>query len=434
MTTFPSGPGVQPARPRRRAFLRGAAGLAAGLAHGPAPAQTALAALADSPCATWGTALTGPAPASSMLSFNNQTLRLIVRASIGGARVRVRLSNEWGNAALQVGAAWLGIHAAGANVAAASNRQLRFNGKAGATMAAGATLSSDALDFPLPPFAGLALSLYLPGAVQAASVHDAAFQTSYVSATGDHAGAAAMAVQRTLYSWPLLAEIDAAGPAPGSATAAPASALVALGDSLTDGARSSGNADRRWPDYLARRLAAQRPAGWAPVGVVNRGISGNRLLADSADTPLAGRAAVERFERDVAATAGARYLAVLVGINDIIRSPSANPVTADQLAAGYTRLAARAHARGMLALGATMPPFEGYTWYTTARDGVRRRANDWIRNGGAFDAVADFDAVLRDPRQPTRLLARYDSGDHLHPQDAGYEAMAQAVPLGLFAP
>jgi lysophospholipase L1-like esterase len=167
--------------------------------------------------------------------------------------------------------------------------------------------------------------------------------------------------------------------------------------------------------------------------VVNRGIGGNRLLRDPGEQPLFGRAVLARFDRDVLATAGARWLAILIGINDICYSPSANPIPAADLVQGYQQLVARARTRGLAVLGATMTPFGGHVYYLPAREAVRSQANDWIRNGGAFDAVADFDLALRDPSQPDRLNAAYDSGDHLHPNDAGYQAMANAVPLSFFS-
>jgi len=406
----------------RRIFLQRASALATSLAL--APDLLAATVPGETWYGTWGTALTGPAPATSALAFSNQTLRLIVHASIGGSRVRVRLSNEMGGTALSIGAAWLGLAASAANLAAGSNRQLSFAGRAAATVARGGTLASDPLDLAVPAQANLALSLYLPGSVQAATVHDAAFQTSYVSTSGNQAASQSLRVQRSLYAWPFLAELDIGRTAAGAT-------LVALGDSMTDGLRSTGSANRRWPDYLARRLLAAGGAGGVPVGVVNRGISGNRLLGDSDSTPLAGRDALERFDRDVLATSGVRYLVVLIGINDIINASSSSlPTLADAITAGYTRLVNRAHTAGIRVLGGTLLPFEGYTWYSAARESVRQRVNSWIRTAGAFDAVADFDAAVRDPARPTRMRADLVSEDLLHPKDAGYEAMARAVPLG----
>jgi len=406
----------------RRTFLQTASTLAAGVAL--APGALRYAAAAETWNATWGAAPAGPAPVSSYMSFSNQTLRLIAHASIGGSRARVRLSNELGRTSVQVGAVWLGISSSGASLVAGSNRQLRFGGSAGTSLAAGAALLSDPVDLSIPAQANLALSLYLPGSVQAATVHDAAYQTSYVSAAGNYAANAALSAQRTLYSWPFLTEIDIGSTRAGAT-------LIALGDSQTDGSLSTNNGNRRWPDYLARRLQTETGSGALPVGVVNRGIAGNRLLGDADNTPLAGKDAIERFDRDVLATSGARFLVILIGINDILFSSSPDASLANQITNGYLQLVARARIRGMRVLGATLLPFEGYTWYSAARENVRQRVNSWIRTAGAFDAVLDFDAAVRDPNRPTRILPARDGGDHLHPNDAGYEAMARAVPLSL---
>jgi lysophospholipase L1-like esterase len=407
-------------QPRRR-FLRTSSALAAGLVLAPGALRQALAA-SESWTATWGAAPAGPPPAASALSFSNQTLRLIVHTSIGGNRLRVRLSNEFGKTPLQIGAAWVGVTSSYASVVAGSNRQLTFAGRTSATIAAGAPLLSDPVDLAVSANADLAISLYLPGSMVASTVHDAAYQTSYVSSTGNYAATASLPISRSVYSWPFLTEID---------VAVAGGALVAVGDSQTDGALSTGNANRRWTDYLARRLQAEMPYG--PIGVVNRGISGNRLLGDADNTPLAGKDALERFDRDVLATAGVRYLAVLLGINDIINVDSSSLSTIpDDIIAGYTQLIARARTRGIQAFGATLLPFEGYAWYAPARETARQRVNDWIRTSGAFDAVLDFDLAVRDRAQPGRLLPAYDGGDHLHPNDLGFDAIARSVPLGIF--
>nr|WP_229416274.1 SGNH/GDSL hydrolase family protein [Massilia sp. PDC64] len=381
---------------------------------------------ADTWCATWGTAPAGPPPSASLQTFGNQTLRLIVHTSIPGNRVRVRLSNEMGSAPLRIGAAHIGLRASGANLVAGSGRDLTFGGSPAATVAPGDPLLSDPVDFAVPALADLAISLWLPGSTQATSIHDLALQTNYVSVAGNYANANALPVQRTLGSWPFLAEVDVTG---GAATP---SAIVALGDSLTDGVRSTSNANRRWTDVLARRLRTEATPGSPPVAVVNRGISANSLLTDYPTALLSGRDALERFDRDVLATAGARWLFVLIGINDILYSPASSPIPAESLQAGWLQMIARARTRGMQVIGATLLPYEGHPYFTTARDAVRQRANTWIRTSGAWDAVADFDAVLRDPARPARLLPAFDGGDHLHPNDAGYEAMAKSIPLGWF--
>jgi lysophospholipase L1-like esterase len=403
----------------RRTFLKACPALGAALAL---PAGFGHAALpAGEPwCATWGTAPAGPPPAATTMSFSNQTLRLIVHASIGGSRLRVRLSNEMGSTALRIGAAHIGLRSSGASLVAGSGRELRFAGRSGALIPAGAALLSDPVELSLPALADVAVSLYLPGTVQASTIHDLGLQTSYVSSTGNYASTPALPVSRSIASWPFLTEVDVGGPG---------AALVAIGDSLTDGVRSSGNANNRWPDYLARRLRNEALPGSLPVGIVNRGIAGNCMLSDYADALLAGRSGLERFDRDVLATSGARYLFVLFGINDICYSPSSNPIPADDITAGFQQLINRARVRGIGVLGATLPPFEGFVYYTPERETVRQRVNAWVRTAGAFDAVVDIEAVLRDPARPARVRAEYDSGDHLHPNDAGYQAMAQALPL-----
>jgi lysophospholipase L1-like esterase len=335
--------------------------------------------------------------------------------------VRVRLSNEMGSTPLRIGAANIALRSSGAGVVAGSGRDLSFGGRSFAIIPPGAPLISDPVDLAVPALADLAISLYLPDSVQATTLHDMAVQTSYIASAGNYASAPSLPVQQTIGSWPFLAEVDVL-PASGTARA-----VVALGDSITDGARSS-NTNRRWPDWLSRRLQHES----LPVAVVNRGIAGNCLLTDYATALIAGHDCLERFDRDVLATTGAGWLFALIGINDIVYSPSSNTISADELIAGYLQLIARARLRGLRAIGATITPFEGQAYYTPAREAARQRANDWIRNGGAWDAVVDFDQVLRDPAQPGRLNPAYDSGDHLHPNDAGYQLMAQAVPLSLF--
>jgi len=418
-----------PSTPGRRVFLRSApalaAGLAAGMAAAPSPARAANA--GETWFATWGAAPAGPPPAADLLAFRNQTLRLVVHASSGASRVRVRLTNEMGSTPLRIGAAGIGIRAGNAGLVAGSARDLPFSGRAGAVIPPGAALLSDPVDLAFPAFADLAVSMYLPDSVQGTTIHDLAQTQCYVSSTGSYVSAPALPVQATIRSWPFLAEVDVAAGSDGGAS------VVALGDSITDGVHSSSNLNRRWPDYLAQRLQSGRPAGGMPIGVVNRGIAGNCMLTEYATALLAGHSAAARFDRDVLATAGVRWLALLIGINDIVYSASSSPIPAADLQAGYLQLAARARAHGLGVLGATLTPFEGLSYYTPAREAVRSQVNGWIRSGGAFDAIADFDLALRDPNRPTRLHPAYDSGDHLHPNDAGYAALAQAVPLTFFA-
>lgn len=410
--------------PPRRRLLLGSAMLAAVIAlpSHPAGAQPWTT---ESWTATWGTAPAGPPPAASLQTFTDQTVRLIVHTSIGGNRVRIRLSNELGSTPLTIGAARIGLRAGGSDVAAGTDRALSFGGRAFVTITPGAPAVSDPVELNVPPLSDLAVSLYLPGTVQATTVHQLALQTNYVSLPGNFTAAATLPVQRTIQVWPFLTEVDvdSAGPA-----------IVTLGDSITDGTRSTPDTNNRWPDWLARRLQTERDPVLglnARFGVVNRGISGNRLLSDAPNT-LAGRSASARFDRDVLATAGVRYLVVMIGINDIGNSSPASPVTSEDLIAAYRQLILRAHAKGISVIGATLTPFEGAAYYSPEKEVVRQALNNWIRNNDEFDGVIDFDRATRDPAHPPRFLPAYDSGDHLHPNDLGYEAMGNAVPLALF--
>jgi len=418
---LPVPPSGRTARPARRNFLRAGPFLAASLAVPALPAR-AQAAGAERWSATWGAAPAGPPPSAGTQTYTSQTLRLVVHTSIGGNRVRVRFSNEMGTTPLRIGAASIAVRSSGSAVLQSTLRPLGFGGQEAITIPAGAPALSDPVELAVPAQADLAISLYLPGSVQATTIHDMALTSSYVSPAGDYTSSVSMPVSRAITSWPFLTEVDVDGAA---------STLVAIGDSLTDGARSTGNVNRRWPDYLVRRLQSSLGAG-GRIGVVNRGISANLLLNDYATALIAGRDVLERFDRDVLATAGVRYLALLIGINDISYSSGANPIPAADLIAGYRQVIARAHAHGITGIGATLPPMQGFVYYTAAREAVRRAANSWIRFSGEFDAVADIEAALRDPQEPARILALYDSGDHLHPNDAGYQAMANAFPLSPF--
>jgi lysophospholipase L1-like esterase len=363
-------------------------------------------------------------------TFSNQTLRLIVHTSIGGNQLRIRISNELGTTPLRIGEAHVALRQSGSSIVAGSDRPLTFRGKRAITIPPGAPVLSDPVDLDVPALSDLALSLHLPeSAVQATTIHGAAFQTSYVSMTGNFTGAASFPAARTITSWPFLTEVDVKAPG--------AEAIVALGNSITDGSNTAIDTNHRWPDLLAGLIA------WnSRLGVVNRGIGGNRMLRDPGEQPLFGRAALSRFDRDVLATAGVRYMVVLIGINDIGHPgtgtiPASEEPTVDELIAGYRQLIARAHEKGIAAYGATLTPFEGTTfpgYYSPEKEQLRQAVNNWIRSNGEFDGVIDFDRALRDPSHPTRVLPAYDSGDHLHPNELGMQAMAKAIPLQLFHP
>lgn len=338
---------------------------------------------------TWGAAPAGPPPPARLLTFTDQTLRLIVHTSTGGNRVRIRLSNEMGSTPLRIGSARIGVRASGAVVAAYSDRPLTFNGLRTVTIAPGSRVLSDAVELHVPALSDMAVSLFLPGASQATTIHESAFQTGYVSMPGDFSGSPSLPVQSTIGAWPFLTGVDLDLAAP---------VVVAFGDSITDGLKSTPNANRRWPDDLAQRL--QNLGAPGRVGIVNRGISANQLLTTEPTGLLAGRAGLERYDRDVLSTPGVRVVIVLIGINDI----SYHSASAASLADGYRQLVARGRARGIKVYGATLLPFESSPYYTAAREAIRQSINGWIRTSGAFDGVIDFDTVMRDPARPARLL------------------------------
>jgi lysophospholipase L1-like esterase len=413
----------------RRTFLVAGLALAATLATAPIGAQ-AQSWTTERWVGTWGAGPGGPPLPANTQTFTDQTLRLIVHSSIGGNRVRIRVSNEMGSTPLRIGAAHIALRASGAEIQAGTDRPLTFSGNTAITIPPGAPALSDPVDLNVPALSDLAVSIYLPGTVGATTIHGTASQTNYVSLPGNFTGAASLPTQRTILSWPYLAEVDVDG-----GQAAGAAAIVTLGDSITDGTRSTPDTNNRWPDWLARRLQTVRDPILGintRLGVINRGISGNRLLSNPAEGSLAGRSIQERFDRDVLAAAGVRYMTLMIGINDIGNSSAANPVSADDLIAGYRQVIARAHAKGIAVYGATLTPFEGAGYYSPEKDVVRQAVNNWIRSSDEFDGVIDFDRVTRDPAHPTRFLPAYDSGDHLHPNDLGYQAMGAAVPLELF--
>ena len=369
---------------------------------------------------TWSTALQAPNTVVFGVGpeFNNQTLRQIVRTSAGGRKVRVRLST-FGAGALVIGAAHVALREPGADAAIIpeSDRTLTFGGSPAITIPPGAPVLSDAVDLEVPPLADLAVSIYVPGATGPATWHFQALQTSYISPAGDFTAAAVMAVASTAQAWFWLAGVDVSGPAQ-------TRAIVTFGDSITDGTMSTPDKNNRWPDHLARRLMVQ--PGDQKVGVLNAGIPGNKLLND-----IVGPNGLARFERDVLSQPGVKHVIVLLGNNDIlfVFGP-ADVVTADQIIQGHRQLIQRAHARGVKIYGGTLTPFGGFAFSSPMKEAMRQKVNEWIRTSGEYDGVIDFDRALRDPGAPERL--RYDSGDHLHPDDAGYKAMADAVDLGLF--
>ncbi len=381
---------------------------------------------------TWGaspeppSAARGPFPATP--GFHDQTLRQLVRISAGGHRVRVRLTNEYGTAPLAIGAAHIAIAGEGGAIRAGTDHVLTFGGATSATIPAGSPLLSDPVDLDAPALARLDVSLYLPGDTGPCTCHSTSMQVGWAAGPGDQTAAAALTDPAKLQPRAFLAGVEVD-------SAKPAKAIVVLGDSISDGVGSTSDANRRWPDHLAERLAKR---GGMAFGVVNEGISGNRLLHDGA-----GVSALARLDRDVLATPGAAYLIVFEGVNDLGLSSlppemaklfgnAAGPVSADDLIAADKQIIARAHAHGLKVLGATIAPYKGASYWSADGEAKRTAINAWIRDGHAFDGVIDFDSVLRDPADPAQMRAGFHAGDHLHGSDAGYRAMADAIDLRLF--
>jgi lysophospholipase L1-like esterase len=362
----------------------------------------------------WGAAPHSSAAETTVPTFANQTLRLIVHLHAGGGSVRVRLANTFGDRAVTFGRVSVGVRTGGAAVG--SSKPVAFSGKTSVTVARGAEVSSDPTAITVAAGQDLAVSVYLPADTGPATWHRSALQTSYVSTAGDHTrDTAASAYTATASHWFFLDAISVSTTAPG--------AVVALGDSITDGSGSPGNANHRWPDFLSNRLAASGSA----ESVVDEGIAGNKVLTDD---PRSGVSALHRLTRDVLVRRGLRHVILLEGINDL-RAPD-KQATADEIIAGYRQIIDRVHAKHAKIFGATLTPVEGSGRYTAVMERERQKINTWIRTSGAFDGVIDFDKATQDPADPLRFLPNYDSGDHLHPNDKGYQAMAAAIDLNLF--
>lgn len=378
--------------------------------------------------ATWGAS---PAPQLSEaqmrtahLSFENQTIREIVHTSVGSNSVRVRLSNAHGKNTVEIGAAHIALRSQGPGIVAGSDRILTFNGRATVSIPPDALIFSDQVKLDVPAAGDLAISIFIRNAAAGAGIHYSAQQTSYIG-SGDVTGAASISDPTTLTSWVFLTGVDVLAP---QSTVA----IVAFGDSITDGARSTVDANRRWPNVLADRLLAQRRG--QRIAVVDAGIGGNRVLHDGF-----GVNALARFDRDVLAVPGAKYVIVLEGINDLghagTSAPESETVSAEDIIAGLKQMIERAHEKGLKIIGATLTPFEGTVikgYFTPEKEAKRQAINEWIRTGQAFDGVIDFEKALRDPANPNRMFPAFDGGDHLHPGDAGYKAMGEAIDLSLF--
>ena len=366
----------------------------------------------------------------SSLHFKNQTLRQIAHITMGGSRLRVVLSNAFGTVPLNVGAAQLALRSQGASIVAGSNRALLFGGRPQATIPPGAPLISDPVDLTVADFVDVVVDLYLPDDTEALksplTMHPAAWQTNYVSTPGNHVGAATLPVETTTAfrradglpsaSSFFVTRVEVLAPVA-------VGTIVALGDSITDGTYSGIDNNTRWPDYFARRLANSG----IRMGVINAGIGGNRILADGT-----GPGALARLDRDVLSQPCVTHVVVLEGINDIGQARE-NPLpSAADLIAAHRQIIERARGRGLKIYGATLTPFEGANYFTAEGEAKRKALNEWIRTGKAYDAVFDFDAAVRDASHPERLQTRFDPGDHLHLNAAGYEAVANTIDLKLF--
>ncbi|MCH7382619.1 SGNH/GDSL hydrolase family protein [Acinetobacter dispersus] len=381
-----------------------------------------------SPQPVWGTDFLFPT--NLPVSLHDQTVRQIARISVGGKRFRIVLSNTYGQQPIIIGKATIARPQQDGAMSVDGLQMVTFSGKAGVTIAAGASVISDPVPLTLPALAQMAVSIYLPNQTPISTFHWDGRQTGWIVA-GDQTASSTFKgvdVMTSTTARPLLTDIQVE-------IAQSTPLVVVMGDSITDGATASLDQDKRWPDYLAKRLV---PHG---VAVVNAGISGGRLLSDGM-----GMNALARLDRDVLAQPGVSSMIIMLGINDIswpgtaFAKTSKKP-TLEALTAGYSQLVAQAHIRGVRVIAATLTPFKGAlpktpldNYYQQDKENLRQQVNDWIRHSGVFDAVIDFDAVIRDPQKPTQIAARFDSGDHLHLGDVGNHAMAEAVDLHAVLP
>jgi lysophospholipase L1-like esterase len=386
--------------------------------------------------AAWSTAIHTPLPFPGLPPapvFEKQTIRMVIRPTIGGLRARIRFSNEYGASPLEIGSAHIALTNQGASIVAGSDHAITFNGKPSVVIPAGAPVLSDPVSINILPFTEVSVTIYLPRPTPATTTHFWAQHDTYISGSGDFASETSIPQPTVTKSWYYLAGLEVW-------TAEKAGAVVAFGDSITDGVGAKQGDYEDWPDVLAKRLAGQKGAS---LSVLNEGIGGNRILYDGA-----GVSALARLDRDVLAEPGVRDVILLEGINDIgwphmkLRPskdgspPKASPfagqgVTADDLILGMRQIIDRAHEHHIRVFGATLTPYQGADYFSEDGEQVRQAVNQWIRTGGAFDGVFDFDAAVRDPEHPAQFREAYQSGDHLHPSAAGYKAMVGAIDLGV---
>jgi lysophospholipase L1-like esterase len=372
---------------------------------------------------TWASSFMAAPEGNHTRPFALTTLRQIVHISNGGDRVRIRFTNAYGVDPLTLADVHIGISSGSSSIEAKTDHAVTFGGAASVRIAPGAEVYSDPVLLAAPPLSDLAISFFIPNQVmRAETYHDFANETNYV-VDGDMAGAASLNGATTIDSWYFVDGVDV--PAVESSRA-----IVAVGDSITDGALSTKGANSRWPDVLAERL--KKVPGLENVAVLNQGINGNRVLNQGY-----GPSALSRLDRDVLAQNGAKYVIVLEGINDIGRlaRPLApeDDIAAENLEFGMRQIVDIAHEHGLKALGATLTPYGGAGYYSDKGEQIRETVNEWIRTSGVFDGVIDFDKITQDPANPKRFNSAYDSGDHLHPNDAGYKAMGEGIDLMLFA-
>jgi lysophospholipase L1-like esterase len=373
--------------------------------------------VASAPASNWtGTWAIAQMRDNSGKTFTDCTLRQIVRVSVGGKSVRLKLSNFFGTQPLRVEDVHLALRRSGSAIVPSSDRQLRFQGSKRLVIAAGASAFSDPVAFDVPALAELAVSMYLPGTTGPATFHGSAHQTSYIVA-GDVSSVPQMTNAETTKSIYFVGGLDVEGPSLGGS-------VVTLGASITEGYTAADDTDHRWPEQLALRLIGQGIS----IGVLNLGISGNRLLVDGA-----GESAENRFERDVLQQPNVRWVIFSDDpINDLGNKPSPS---GEALIAGLQRLIARAHERKIRFICSTLTPFEGANYWTPAEEKERQKVNSFLRSeGSGCDGIVDQDAATHDPAHLTRYLPAYDHGDHLHPNDTGHKAIADAIDLKLFNP
>jgi len=369
----------------------------------------------------------GAAPAANPAppTFNDQTVRMVVRTSLGGRRMRLTLSNAFNTQPLRVGAAHVALRSKESGIVTQSDRELMFNGKPAVTIPPGAQMISDPVDLQIPQLSDLAISVYIPGESGPLTTHATGLHTTYI-AKGNHTANPVLSDTTTTRSWYWISAVDVMAPADSGA-------IVAFGDSITDGATSTNDADQSWPSILAARILVS--PGAPKLAVLNQGISGNRLLADGA-----GVNALARFDRDVLGMSGVKWLVLMEGINDIGvtagpargNTPPPPAVTADELIGAMKQMVERAHAHGIKVIGATLTPYEGAAYYSEKGEEIRQAVNRWIRTSEVFDAVVDFDKVTQDSTNRKTFKPTFNNGDRLHPNDAGYKAMADSIDLKIF--